>query len=57
MYATMCQESRPVWTAVNLGSVRTDVLRSLDLRHAPPLTARAIRAELAVRRTESRPTR
>jgi hypothetical protein len=56
MYATMRQESRPVWTAIRLDDVRTDVLRGLDLRLASPPAVRAIRAELAVRRAESRPT-
>lgn len=54
MQATMTG-AVPVWTAVRLSDVRTDVLAGLDLRHAPaPGIARVIRAELTARRAESR---
>jgi hypothetical protein len=40
------------WTALDLTDVRTDTLRSLDLRNGPPAARTAILAELAARRTE-----
>lgn len=53
MQATACA-AVPVWSAMDLGNVGTEFLRSLNLRDCPPATARAIRAELAVRRDERR---
>jgi len=44
----------PVWTALNLADVRTDVLTSLDLARGPAAAAHAVRTELAARRAESR---
>jgi hypothetical protein len=44
----------PVWTALDLTNVRTDVLRSLDLTRGPAAAAHAVRTELAARRAESR---
>jgi hypothetical protein len=52
MQATMA--GRPVWTAIDLRDIRTSVLASLDLRHAPAPAVSAVRAELAARRSESR---
>jgi hypothetical protein len=44
----------PVWTAVSLASIRTEVLRSLDLARGPAPAAAAVRAELAARHAESK---
>jgi hypothetical protein len=44
----------PVWTAVDLADVRTDVLKSLDLARGPAAAAAAVRAELEARRAEGR---
>jgi hypothetical protein len=42
----------PVWTAIDLTDVRTDVLRSINLKNGPPAARDAVRAELAARRGE-----
>ena len=39
----------PVWSAINLANVRTEFLKSIELKHIPPAAARAIRDELAAR--------
>ena len=42
----------PVWTALDLTNVRTDVLIGLDLTRGPRAAAQAVRTELAARRAE-----
>ena len=46
--------SQNVWSAMDLASVRTDVLKGLDLARGPAPAAQAVRAELAARRAEGR---
>jgi hypothetical protein len=40
------------WTAIDLSSVRTDVLAALDVRHGPSAARNAVLAELAARQSE-----
>ena len=45
---------QPVWTALDLTNVRTDVLQGSNLARGPQAARNAVLTELAARRAESR---